>query len=52
MQRRYVLLVLIFDRHETHRRPTNRFADGCSVVGVVLVALDVGPSELRAHQPH
>src|ERR1700753_4468361 len=38
--------------NKPHRRPADRFADGFSIISVVLVRLDVWRHELRADQPH
>src|SRR5215472_16205793 len=46
------LLVGALDRHEPHSRPLHRFADRFGIRRVVLLALDVGPHELRRHEPN
>src|SRR5215510_4131927 len=44
------LLLFRFRRHKSHRRSGHRLADGGSVVGVVLAALDIGLHIARWHQ--
>jgi len=47
-----VLLRCALDRNKPHRRPAYRLADRLGIVGVILVALEVGLHELWAHQLH
>src|ERR1700757_4720966 len=42
MQHQAGLLLFGLGRHEPHRRPRDRLADGSSVVGIVLVAFEIG----------
>src|SRR5271169_4699595 len=49
-QCRLLLFRLCWDK--PHRRSGDRLADGGSVVGVVLAALEVGLHVTRRHQPH
>src|SRR5262249_46235368 len=52
MQHQARLLLLRLRRDKSHRRPCNRLADGGSVVGVILAALEVGLHVARRHQLH
>jgi hypothetical protein len=49
MQRLHVLLRGVLVRYEPHRGPPHRFTDRFGIVSVVLVALDLGLDQVRAH---
>jgi hypothetical protein len=50
MQHQTGLLLFGFYRHETNRRPRYRFTDRGGIVGVVLVAFEIGLHVARWHQ--
>ena len=46
------LLLRRLDRDKPHRWPRHRLADRCSIVRIILAALEVGLYVTRRHQPH
>src|SRR5215468_5266245 len=52
MQHQTALLLFRLRRHEPHRRPRDRLADGSSVVGIVLAAFEIGLHVARRQQPY
>jgi hypothetical protein len=52
VDRLQVLLGNRLDGNKTHRRPTYRFTNSLGIVGIVLVALDVGFNKLWRNQLH
>src|ERR1700730_6008848 len=51
MDRLDVLLRCALDRHEPHRRPSDRLADPLGIIAVVLLVLTIRREQVRTHQP-
>jgi hypothetical protein len=47
-----VLLVDVFGRHKTHRRPRHRFGDRFGIPHIVFVRFHIRFYKLRRHQLH
>src|SRR6516225_10632030 len=52
MQHQARLLLFGLRRHKSHRRPSDRLADGARIVGIVFAALEIDLHIARRHQPH